>query len=327
MPQTTSVFGTAGVTRAWTDANQNFVPDCDLLNPAAQDLRASGGDLCGVMSNTSFGRNVLTNNFDPGMLDGWGVRPSDWNRRGLDSAADRHAIATRRDRTPAGGLHGFLVADNRALQPSDLTPFSIAAPADPRLPGGGGYVVSGVYDVVPAKSGQVNNLVDNADQYGSWSQSFNGVDVTAHVRLGSPLVLVGGSSSGADGRRQLRRCASGCRNSPPRRRGRAPFGAGLNGSTVSPVSPYCHAAYGWLTQVRGLTSYVVPKAEVELSATFQSKPGAMLSANYAAPNSVVAPSLGRNLPAMRPTSRSISWRPVRCTASASTSSMSARARR
>ena len=35
MPQTTSVFGTAGVTRAWTDANGNFVPDCDLLNPAA----------------------------------------------------------------------------------------------------------------------------------------------------------------------------------------------------------------------------------------------------------------------------------------------------
>ena len=65
MPQTTSTLGTAGVTRAWTDANGNFVPDCDLLNPNAQDLRASGGDLCGVMSNTSFGQNVLTNNFDP----------------------------------------------------------------------------------------------------------------------------------------------------------------------------------------------------------------------------------------------------------------------
>ena len=30
LPQTTSAFGTAGVTRAWTDANRNFVPDCDL---------------------------------------------------------------------------------------------------------------------------------------------------------------------------------------------------------------------------------------------------------------------------------------------------------
>ena len=29
-------FGTAGVTRTWTDANGNFAPDCDLLNPHAQ---------------------------------------------------------------------------------------------------------------------------------------------------------------------------------------------------------------------------------------------------------------------------------------------------
>ncbi len=35
------------VTRTWTDANGNFVPDCDLLNPVPQDLRASGGDFCG----------------------------------------------------------------------------------------------------------------------------------------------------------------------------------------------------------------------------------------------------------------------------------------
>jgi hypothetical protein len=50
-----------------------------------------------------------------------------------------------------------------------------------------------------------------------------------------------------------------------------------------------------LTQLRGLTSYVVPKVDLQLSATFQSKPGAMLAANYAAPNSVVLPSLGRSL--------------------------------
>ena len=93
MPQTTSVFGTAGVTRAWTDANGNFVPDCDLLNPGAQDLRAGGGDFCGALSNTNFGRPSLTNTFDPAILNGWGVRPSDWQL-----AASLAAAARPRDR-------------------------------------------------------------------------------------------------------------------------------------------------------------------------------------------------------------------------------------
>ena len=32
-----AAFGVAGVTRTWTDANSNFSPDCDLLNPLAND--------------------------------------------------------------------------------------------------------------------------------------------------------------------------------------------------------------------------------------------------------------------------------------------------
>ena len=73
---------------------------------------------------------------------------------------------------------------------------------------------------------------------------------------------------------------------------------------MTPVSPYCHVAYGMLTQFSGLSSYVVPKVDVQLAATFQSKPGAMLAANYAVPNADVAPSLGRDLSGQRaPTSR------------------------
>ena len=220
MPQTTSAFGTAGVTRAWTDANQNFVPDCDLLNPAAQDLRASGGDLCGVVSNTSFGKNVLTNNFDPGILNGWGVRPSDWNlgvsiqqQIGRRSAVDVTYI--RR------WYHGFSVVDNRALQPSDLTPFSIVAPADPRLPGGGGYVVSGLYDVVPEKAGQVDNSSRIPARTGAWYQYFNGIDVTVTVRARKRLHVRGGHEHGSDGRRQLRRARAPSRVRHHDRRGPA----------------------------------------------------------------------------------------------------------
>jgi hypothetical protein len=56
-------------------------------------------------------------------------------------------------------------------------------------------------------------------------------------------------------------------------------------------------AYGLLTQFKGLSSYLLPKIDVQLAATFQSKPGAMLAANYAMSNDLVAPALGRNLSA------------------------------
>jgi hypothetical protein len=56
---------------------------------------------------------------------------------------------------------------------------------------------------------------------------------------------------------------------------------------------YCHLASGFLTQFRGVGSYQVPKIDVELSASFQSKPGVQLAANYNVPAAVIAQSLGR----------------------------------
>ena len=293
MPQTTSVFGTAGVTRAWTDVNQNLVPDCNLLNPDAQDLSSNGGDVCGVMSNRSFGQNLLTNNFSPGLLEGWGVRPSDWNlgvtvqqRLGARSSVD--VTYTRRTFT------GFSVADNQALQRSDLTRFSIAAPIDPQLPGGGGYVIPDLYDVVPEKSGQVTNLVADSRDYGRWEQRFNGLDLTMNIRTQSGFVLVAGTSISQT-------VADNCavRDLIPElattTTGTSAFGAGLLNSAVTPGSPYCDVAFGVQQQFRGLSAYTVPKIDVQLSVVFQSKPGPMLAANYAAPNTEVALALGRSL--------------------------------
>ena len=293
LPTTTTTFGTAGVTRAWTDANQNFVPDCNLMDPAAQDLRGSGGDACGVLSNTNFGQNVLTNNFDPAILHGWGVRPSDWTsglsiQQQIRSRSSVEIAYSRRQ------YRGFFVTDNRAIQPSDVTPFTLVAPADVRLPQGGGYAVSGLYDVVPAKAGQVDNFITRADQYGSWHQDFQGIDATVNVRARNSLTLAAGTSTGqmiadsCDVRAHLPEFSTATTGS-------SAFGPGLSGSAVTPLSPYCRVAFGILTQLRGLFTYVVPKVDVELTGTFQSKPGPMLAANYAATNADVAPSLGRPL--------------------------------
>ena len=59
------------------------------------------------------------------------------------------------------------------------------------------------------------------------------------------------------------------------------------------AAQYCHLESPFLTQFKGLGSYTVPKVDVQVSATFQSKPGAQLAANYIVANAVVAPSLGR----------------------------------
>src|SRR6202035_4343549 len=123
----------SNASRTWTDANGNFTPDCNLLNPAAQDLRRSG----------------VTNTLDPAILNGWGVRPSDWDF----GVSLQHEILPRVS-VDVGyfwrWFQGFVVTDNLAVKASDFTTYTITAPADSRLPGGGGYTVGPLYDVNPA---------------------------------------------------------------------------------------------------------------------------------------------------------------------------------
>jgi hypothetical protein len=281
-------FAPLGVTRSWTDSNGNFVADCDLKVGAAQDRRSLGGDVCGAVSNLAFGSTTLTNTFDPALLNGWGVRASDWTlgasiQQQILPRASIEVAYTRR------WYHGFTVQDNQVLATSDLTPYSITAPLDSRLPGGGGYVVSGLYDVLPTKFGQVNNLVTDSKNYGDWYQYFNGLDITLNVRLRNGFTFQGGTSTG-------KQIADNCAVRaalPELVANLTPGLPGLTSSVVNTLSPYCHVDYGILTQARGLGSYVIPKIDVQVSGVFQSKPGALLVANYAVPGSVVAQALGR----------------------------------
>ena len=289
IPTSTGPFGVPGVTRTWIDANANLVPDCDLSNPLANGNPAAingggGADFCGQVSNIRFGQPVLTGNYDPGLLSGWGVRAGDWSL----GVSVQQQILTRMS-VEVGyyrrSFDGFTVSDNLALANGDLTPYTVLAPSDSRLPNGGGYSIGTLYDVVPSKSGQIDNLSTLAENYGKQYQYFNGVDITVSLRQGG-LTLQGGTSTGQN-------VADACdvrSNLPEMNNG---IGAGLVGSTVSTTSPYCHVAYGVLTQLRGLGSYVIPKIDAQVSAVFQSKPGQLLSANYAMPAAEVARYLGR----------------------------------
>ena len=144
------------VTRTWTDADRDFVADCDLTNVLAQDLRTSGGDFCGTVSDTNFGQPTLSLNYDPEVLNGWGTRPYQWEF----STSVQHQLMTRLslDVGYFRRLFGnFGVTDNLNLAPSDFGTFAIGVPVDERLPDGGGGTISGFKDVNPNKAATVPN--------------------------------------------------------------------------------------------------------------------------------------------------------------------------
>ena len=57
----------------------------------------------------------------------------------------------------------------------------------------------------------------------------------------------------------------------------------------------CHLQTPFLTQVKFLGTYGIPKIDVDVAATYQSLPGPLIAANYVATNAEVQPSLGRPL--------------------------------
>ena len=88
-------------TRSWADSNHNFIVDCNIANPAAQNLTASGGDNCGAIANNAFGTAIPGQTFDPDLLTGWGHRPANWEFSGGIPAATPGAPVTRRVLLPA----------------------------------------------------------------------------------------------------------------------------------------------------------------------------------------------------------------------------------
>ena len=89
------------------------------------------------MDNQNLGKGVFTRTFDPNYVGGWGTRPYNW-AVGLSvqqEVAPRVSLTVAYNRNWWGNWYAV---DNRATDLADYTPFSILAPLDPRLPGGGG---------------------------------------------------------------------------------------------------------------------------------------------------------------------------------------------
>jgi len=263
------------VTRTWTDADRDYVADCDLTNVLAQDLRASGGDFCGVVSDTNFGQPTLSLAYDPDALNGWGTRPFQWEF----STSVQHQLVPRVS-VDVGYFRrwygNFGVTDNLVLSPSDFGTFGIAIPADPRLPDGGS-TVSGFKDVNPNKAALApNNYFTLARNYGKQIEHWNGIDVTVNARIRAGMTVQGGISTG-------RRVADSCDIVDD-----VPESALLTG-------PYCLQEENFLTDGKLVWTYAIPKIDVSVSGLFISRPGPVVSANRVVPNAEIAPSLGRSL--------------------------------
>jgi hypothetical protein len=227
-----------------------------------------------VVSDLRFGQIVPSTSYDPATLEGWNSRPNNWEF----STGIQHQLAARVGVDVAyfrRSYGNFRVIDNRSVAPGDFTAFQLTAPTDSRLPGGGGYVVDGLFNLNPNKVGLVDQYQTLAKNYGNQTEYWNGMDVTVNARPSAGVLLQGGVSTG-------RRTTDIC-----------DIRAAL--PEIDPVNPYCQVTEAFQTQMKFLGTYTVPKVDVLVAATFQSLPGPNILANFVAPNAQVQPSLGRPL--------------------------------
>jgi len=264
--------------RPWTDANGNFVPDCNVLDGRAQSPATTGSiDTCGPWVDPNFGRARPSTTLSDSILGGWGARPYDW----------QFGVSVQQEVVPRVSVEvgyyrrwwpifgGADVTDNINVSPADYSQFAVIAPGDSRLPNGGGYQVPGIYNITQAgvAKGQ-ENVQSGAKDFGSYKRYWDGFDITAQARLRNGLTLQGGTSSG-----RLVEDICDVRSQVPEL---------TAGTLASPTIPYCRQHEPLLTTFKGLFSYLIPKIDVQVAGTFSSRPGVSLLANQVYTSAQVA---------------------------------------
>ena len=78
-----------------------------------------------------------------------------------------------------------------------LHPFTFTAPADPRLPDGGSYTLTGLR-LEANGGGRQSNFVTLAKNYGEQTEHFDGLNITLNARLQNGLLMQGGFGTGRE---------------------------------------------------------------------------------------------------------------------------------
>jgi hypothetical protein len=246
--------------RTWLDLNNDFIPQCDLTNIAAN------GE-CAAVSNPGFGStNTNALRFDPKGLFGWGVRGYNWE----------FGVGVQREVMPRVSVDvgyfsrwygNFRVTDNLALAATDFARVSVVAPSASGLSTSGATLTT--FDA--NKVVQAQNLTTLASNYGEQKEHWNGVDFSVNARLANGVFLFGGVSTG-------KTMVDNCDVAAKVPESLTVTGIG-GGATSRPIE-YCHIESPFLTQVKFNGAYTIPKADVLFSAAFQSLPGPIVQANY-----------------------------------------------
>ena len=282
--------------RGWTDNDKDYEVDCNLLNLGAQSPTTTGSvDTClaPTGANLNFGNlNPTLVQNDPEILEGWGVRPYNW-QFGVSvqhEVLPRVSVDVGYNRRWWGN---FFATVNTLVDANDYETWTLTVPTHPNLPDDVGTTAQYVAITSAAAARGSQTFQTKETNFAPARTAYwHGFDYQATARLAKGLTVQGGGSTGR-----------GVRNTCDLWRARPD----LIGSNRIDA---CDVKEPWLSTVRGLASYQMPKLDILTSLIIRSNRtnagevasnGSTLDGNYRIPNSVIrTPQFLGRLPAGAP---------------------------
>jgi hypothetical protein len=250
----------------WNDRNGNFIPDCDLAN-----FQPNGE--CEVISNQNFGKFIPTATlFDDSVIKNNRDYLWDFNAEIQHEVIQGLSVAVGYNRNWDGA---FQVTENTLVGPGDFDEYCVTAPVDARLPGGGGNVICGLYDVKPQFFGRGTLRVTDSREFGNQERYWDGFTLNASGRLPKGVRLAGGMDIG---RQVDDHCFTVDIPNQP---------AGLTGAQL-PGGPNCRIVTSWSDLLDFRLRGSVPLMRgFNASAIYRNTPGAVIDATLAVPRAQV----------------------------------------
>ena len=257
--------------RPWNDANNDFFPDGDPVNPEPN------GEL-GRSSNPNFGKGVITRFWAPDFITD--NRGGTWQGSlGIDrELADNVRLSVTYFRT---SHFNQSVVDNENIGPSNFDPYCVTVPAGLKT---AGKELCGLYNisVEGLRAGRKAVTKNASANFGDWSEVYNGADVELQARFDNGALLRGGFSLG-----RVINDSCFAVDSPQEKTWDVSRG------TITP----CHWETDWFNasgQIKASGSLPLPGG-FAISAIYQNLEAVEIKSEVTIFNAAIAPSLGRNL--------------------------------